>query len=176
MSTSETIHIEKAVSKYARILSEIAAITFIESHGSSAKQEDIDHFIAEKYSEDAFTAELLNTKNNYHLIWYNDCLAGFSNIIYNFPPLNNKTKDIAKLERIYLLKEFYCLKLGHRLFDFNLNVAKQHDQKGIWLFVWKENKRAINFYTKNGFTITGTFDYKISETHSNPNHIMFLQL
>jgi len=170
------IRIERAGTKDARILSEIAAITFVESHGSSAKQKDIDHFIAEKYSENAFGAELLNTKNNYHLIWYKDRLAGFSNIIYNFPPVNNQTGDITKLERIYLLKEFYGLKLGHQLFNFNINLARQHDQKGIWLFVWKENKRAIEFYTKNGFTITGSFDYRISEDHTNPNHIMFLQL
>jgi ribosomal protein S18 acetylase RimI-like enzyme len=85
-------------------------------------------------------------------------------------------EDIAKLERIYILKEFYDLKLGYNLFEFNRSLARENNQKGIWLFVWKGNERAIKFYKKNGFEVIGNFDYKISETHSNPNYQMFLKL
>ena len=45
----------------------------------------------------------------------------------------------------------------------------------MWLFVWKENHRAINFYNKAGFKIFGSHDFKLSETHANPNHVMFLK-
>ena len=80
-------------------------------------------------------------------------------------------ENITKLERIYLLKEFY---LGAELFEYNVRLAKENNQKGMWLFVWVENERAVNFYKKNGFVIIGSHDFKISETHSNPNHQMFL--
>ncbi|MEO6707056.1 MAG: hypothetical protein ABIN04_14540, partial [Ginsengibacter sp.] len=70
----------------------------------------------------------------------------------------------------------YDLKLGYNLFEFNRNLARTNNQKGIWLFVWKENERAIRFYKKNGFEVIGNFDFKISETHSNPNYQMLLKL
>ena len=170
------VSFERANKSRAHLLSEIAGLTFIESHGRSANAVDINNFIAQKYSPEIFTVELINTKNNYYLVYYQNRLAGFSNIIYNFPYAESKMADVAKLERIYILKEFYDLKLGYHLFEFNRNLARTNNQKGIWLFVWKENERAIKFYKKNGFEVIGNFDYKISETHSNPNYQMFLQL
>ena len=170
------VSFERADRGSAHLLSEIAGITFIESHGRSAKPKDINNFIAKKYNLEIFTAELINPKNNYYLVYYQNRLAGFSNIIYNFPYADSKMEDIAKLERIYILKEFYDLKLGYHLFEFNRNLARENNQKGIWLFVWKGNERAIKFYKKNGFEVFGHFDFKISETHSNPNYQMFLKL
>jgi ribosomal protein S18 acetylase RimI-like enzyme len=168
--------IVKANKNDSRLLSEIAKLTFIESHGSSAKSEDINLYISEKYSEDIFKKELSDKKNTYHIIYHNNHVAGYSNIILNSTYTNSEIENIAKLDRLYLLKEFYNLKLGLDLFEFNINLAKQNNQKGIWLFVWKENQRAVKFYTKSGFIIIGSHDFKISETHSNPNHQMFLRL
>jgi ribosomal protein S18 acetylase RimI-like enzyme len=91
------------------------------------------------------------------------------------PYPDSKIKNLAKLERIYLLKEFYDLKLGSALFNFNVDLSKQNNQMGMWLFVWKQNLRAVNFYKKNRFAIIGSYNFKISETHSNPNYQMFLK-
>jgi ribosomal protein S18 acetylase RimI-like enzyme len=82
---------------------------------------------------------------------------------------------VTKLERLYLLKEFYGRNLGAELFNFNLNLSKEAGEKGLWLYVWKGNDRAIRFYQKQGFEIVGSHDFKISETHHNPNHQMFLK-
>jgi len=38
-----------------------------------------------------------------------------------------------------------------------------------------ENHRAVDFYKKAGGVIVGNTDFKISETHSNPNHIMYFE-
>ena len=166
--------IVKADKNDSRLLSEIATLAFIESHGNSAKPGDINLYISKNYSEDIFKKELLDKKNNYYLVYHNGQVAGYSNIILNSAYADSEVVNIAKLGRLYLLKEFYNLKLGLQLFEFNINLAKENNQKGIWLFVWKENQRAVNFYTKNGFIIIGSHDFKISETHSNPNHQMFL--
>ncbi|MEI9945266.1 MAG: GNAT family N-acetyltransferase [Chitinophagaceae bacterium] len=161
--------------KDAQILSEIAPTVFIESHGTSASAEDINNYVIEKYNINAFQDELSDTKNIYHIIYYNNRIAGYSKIIFDTPYSDSPVKNITKLERIYLLKEFYDLKLGAALFKFNIDLSKRNNQMGIWLFVWKENHRAINFYKKNSFVIIGSYDFKISETHSNPNHQMFLK-
>jgi ribosomal protein S18 acetylase RimI-like enzyme len=83
-------------------------------------------------------------------------------------------KNVTKLERLYVLKEFHHLKLGLELFNFNVELSKKNNQAGMWLFVWTENLKAINFYKKAGFNIVGKYNFKISETHSNPNHQMLL--
>ncbi|MCW3092864.1 MAG: GCN5-related N-acetyltransferase [Ferruginibacter sp.] len=158
-----------------QLLSEIATASFIESHGHSAQAEDINRYVSEKYSESAFKEELNDAKNLYHIIYHNDRAAGYSKIVLNTPYSGSLINNIVKLERFYLLKEFYHLKLGGELFQFNVDLSIRNNQTGMWLFVWKENPRAVNFYKKNGFLVIGSHDFKISETHSNPNHLMLLK-
>ena len=168
--------IVRANKHHVQLLSEIAKQTFVESHGNSAASDDIDIYVTKNYSADIFKNELSDTKNIYHIIYHQNRAAGYSKIILDTPYSNSQIKNIAKLERLYLLKEFYNLQLGQQLFQFNINFSIKNNQKGIWLYVWKENQRALNFYKKNGFQIVGSHDFKISETHSNPNHQMFLYL
>lgn len=159
----------------APLLTKIARESFIESHGSSAPDADINSYINKHYSTDVFEQELSNTKNNYSLIYQDDIIAGYSNIITDVICPGIKQQPLAKLDRIYLLQSFYNSGLGYQLFHYNVALAKASAQKGIWLYVWTANQRALRFYTRNGFTITGHHDFKISDTHSNPNYRMLLQ-
>lgn len=119
--------IVKAREKDSELLSGIAKITFIESHGSSAKAEDINIYVTEKYSTDIFKQELSDSKNVYHIIYHDKITAGYSKIIFNLPYTNSPIQNIAKLERLYLLKEFYNLKSGLDLFQFNIDqIGRAH--------------------------------------------------
>jgi len=166
--------IEKAKPVDARLLAGIGAQSFIESHGHSASAVDIEKYKEEKFTEDVLYAELVNPENIYHIIYHDNIPAGYSKIILNAEHPNVSLQNVTKLERIYLLKQFYGLKLGQEFFNFNVELSKRNHQNGMWLFVWKENPRAINFYTKAGFKIIGSHDFKISDRHSNPNHQMLL--
>lgn len=164
----------KAGENDALLLSEIAKLSFLESHGNCAEAEDVNIYVTEKYSEDILKKELQDPANIYYILYLNNKAVGYSKIILNSPYPNSKLKNITKLERLYLLKEFYDLHLGSVILAFNIHLAKENGQTGMWLFVWKENERAVSFYTKHGFIITGSHDFKISENHSNPNHQMLL--
>ncbi len=157
-----------------RELANIGKQSFIESHGHSASALIIENYVNEKYSFDTIIDELENEINIYYKILYNGHIAGYSKIILNSSHPNIATPFVTKLERLYLLKDFYQLKVGLELFKYNLNFSQINNQNGMWLYVWKENDRAINFYTKNGFKIIGSYDFKISENHFNPNHQMLL--
>ena len=118
--------------------------------------------------------ELMDENNIYHIIYYNGIPAGFSKIILNAPHTNIQQQNITKLDRIYLLKEYFNLKLGLQLLNFNIELSKRNHQTGIWLFTWVGNKRAVDFYHKTGFSIVGSHQFKVTDTHYNENHQMFL--
>jgi len=120
-------------------------------------------------------SDLNKHENLFHIIYSNGQAAGYSKINLNTPYPLIPSANVTKLERLYLLKEFHGLKLGLALFEFITDFTKKQKQDGLWLFVWIENQRAVSFYKKSGFEIIGKADFKISETHSNPNHIMFLK-
>ncbi|PQJ73229.1 GNAT family N-acetyltransferase [Polaribacter butkevichii] len=169
------IKIVKASIEHAELIAEIGKKAFLESHGHSASVEDMNSFISKTYNKTSISKEFKNIKTQYHIIYVDDKVAGFSKIELNSANKDIDDLNVTKLDRIYLLKKFYGQKLGTKLLDFNIQLSKKHHQKGIWLAVWVENLRALNFYTKRGFMIVGKYNFKISETKSNPNHIMFLK-
>jgi len=156
-------------------LAPLAKEAFLTAHGHSASNADIANYVAANFSEAHFIEELSNPENQYYIIYHQNKMAGYSKITLNTPTESITGNKITYMSRLYLLKEFYGLNLGKELFHFNLEISKQHQQHGIWLAVWIENTRAINFYTKQGFQIVGKHDFRISETHSNPNHILYLE-
>ena len=170
------ISIRPATIDDAPLLSQIAPQVHLESHGHSAKAEHHEYYIAMKLSLEAFITELSIPENLYHLIFIDEQPAGYSKIILNVPHPEIAERPVTKLERIYLLKEYYGIDAGKKLFDHNVMVARENHQVGMWLNVWIENHRAIAFYQKQGFTIIGRSDFELSPTHTNPNHVMYLLL
>ena len=168
-------NITKAKPNDAKQIAPIAKEAFLTAHGHSAPKEDIENYVAANFNESNFIEELSNPDNHYYLIYHDNKLAGYSKITLNTSNENIASENATYMSRLYLLKEFYRLNLGKKLFNFNIEFSKQHNQQGIWLAVWVENERAINFYTKRGFKIVGKYDFRISATHTNPNHIMYLE-
>lgn len=166
--------IRKATPTDVELLSQLGRQTFIESHGHSAATEDVETYINTAYNIEACKQELEDANNIYHFIYHNNQPAGFSKIILNSPAPAVANQNITKLERIYILKQFYNMKLGLALLNFNIEFSKNQQQAGMWLYTWVENERAVNFYKKAGFTIIGSYDFRISATHTNPNHRMYL--
>ena len=166
--------ITRATVKDAALLVDIGRASFIDSHGMSAPKKDIDAYLEEKFNEVTFSEELLDAANHFYILYYNDIPVGYSKMIFNFSHQNVPFQNASKLERLYLLKEYHHLKLGLELMNFNIKKSIEQSQAGIWLFVWIGNTQAFNFYSKLGFEIVGSYDFKISETHYNPNHQMLL--
>ena len=164
----------KATIDHAKLLNRLSIESFLPAHGHSAPKKDIDKYLQANFSVVNFKKELSDHRNEYYFIRHQGKVAGYSKIIFNLPNEHIQTPNIAYMSRLYLLKEFYGLGLGQQLFDFNVKLSKANNQKGIWLAVWVENTKAIKFYTKMGFKIVGSYEFPISKTHSNPNHIMYL--
>lgn len=168
------VEIKKATESDIDLLITIGKKTFIEAHSNSATKEELNTYLNQSYHPDKVLNELQDVNNHFHLIYYNNEPAGFSKITIGDENQNPLLNQVTKLERIYIYKAFYSKKLGLELLNFNINLSKQLNQKGMWLYVWVGNERAINFYNKIGFEIIGEYDFKLSETKSNPNHIMLI--
>ena len=166
----------KATEKDYRTIVNLGNVSVEEAHRDSCSAEDLKEYLSANYNDEAIKAELRNADNIYHIIYYNQKPAGFSKIIYNAEHDNIAEKHVTMLDRIYLLSEFFNLKLGAELLKFNIELAREHAQSAMWLFTWIGNERAVKFYKKAGFKIIGSHHFKVSASHSNLNHHMFLKL
>ena len=167
--------IKKATQKDITALAKVCKKAFYAPHKNAIPKEIIEHYMLTNFNEETLLKEITNKDFLYHLIYVKDVLAGFSKIIINTKNKYIKEQNVTKMERLYLLEDFYSLGLGKVLFEHNLKLTKQKKQKGIWLYVWIKNYRAIDFYNKIGFNKIASYDFPISDTETRPNHIMYLQ-
>ena len=130
----------------AAMLAKIGGITLIESHGHSAPAETMQEYIDRSFSEEACRQELMDEPDIFYAVFYKGEPAGYAKIIFNAPHSAVPLQPVTKPERLYLLKSFYDLQLGHRLLQQAIELSKAQGEKGMWLEVWKGNERAIRFY------------------------------
>ncbi|RYF85513.1 MAG: GNAT family N-acetyltransferase [Chitinophagaceae bacterium] len=159
----------------ATLLASVGSTSLIESHGHSAPDEIMQAYKEKYFSEEACCAELQDESNVFSVIFHNGEPAGYFKIIYDVPHPAVSLQPVTKLERLYLLKEFYDLKLGHQLLQEAVDLSKAAGDKGMWLEVWQKNERAVSFYQKQGFKTIGEDRFVLSPTHANPIWVMLLR-
>lgn len=169
------VFLQKLTPADAALLARIGGISLIESHGHSAPAEVMQEYRNKAFGEEACRAELADDHNVFHAAFYNGEPAGYSKIVFDCPHPAVPWQPVTKLERLYLLADFYDLKLGHCLFENAVDLSTAAGDKGMWLNVWKENERAIRFYEKQGFEIVGESEFVLTAEHSNPNWVMALR-
>ncbi len=172
---SKMIQIRKASVDAIDLIAQIGSETFLETYLINTPKSDIEAFINKAFDRNSLAEELRNPNIHFYLLYVENKLAGYSKILLNMPNENVESQQITKLDRLYLRKEFHGQDLGSTLFQHVVDFSKTQQQHGIWLYVWIENKRAINFYTKNNFKVVGYYDFVLSETRSNPNDVMYLE-
>jgi ribosomal protein S18 acetylase RimI-like enzyme len=132
-------------------LQQIGRQTFAETFAESNTAENMAKYLEEAYANERLSAELNDTNSVFYFAMMEDKVIGYLKLNFGASQTELKDNDALEIERIYVLKEFHGKKVGQLLFDKAIEVAKAQHVAYVWLGVWEENKRALQFYTKNGF-------------------------
>jgi len=145
------ITIEQINNSHIAALQQIGRQTFSETFAESNTAENMAKYLEEAYSHEKLSAELNNTNSFFYFAMLDEKVIGYLKLNMGLSQTELKDNDAIEIERIYVLKDFHGKKVGQLLFDKAIEVAKAQDVAYVWLGVWEENKRALHFYTKNGF-------------------------
>lgn len=156
------------------LLVEMGGASLLQSHGHSAPAAVMQQYVDKSFSPENCVAELSDTHNIFYAIFYKEAAAGYFKIIFDLPHPATPLQPVTKMERLYLLQEFYGLGLGQQLMQKAIHLSKEKGEKGMWLNVWKGNDRAISFYKKTGFKTVGESEFVLTPTHANPNWVLLL--
>ena len=140
-------------------LQKISITTFRETFEEVNTEEDMQKYLDENLSLEKLKSELENPNSEFYFAENDNQILGYLKLNFGNAQTENQGNETLEIERIYVLKEFFPLKIGQVLFEKSLEIAKEKKLKFIWLGVWEENKRAIRFYEKNGFKIFGKHDF-----------------
>jgi len=132
-------------------LQQIGRQTFEETFAESNSAENMAKYLEEAYSHEKLSAELNNPNSFFYFAMMDHNVIGYLKLNKGGSQTELKDNDALEIERIYVLKEFHGKKVGQMLFEKAIQIAKEQNAEFVWLGVWEENKRAIQFYTKKGF-------------------------
>lgn len=166
--------IRKATLEDLETIAEIGRATFFETYLPNTPKEAVHSYVNTAFHEDILRAEFAQDEIHYFLIFKNKLCAGYAKIIRNTAYPSGKSQYYTKLDRLYVLQKYHGKQLGTQLFTHLINYIKSAAQQGIWLYVLMGNTPAIQFYQKHNFVSIGTHDFKVSESHYNPNYVMYL--
>ncbi len=155
------IEIYKVDIQYVEQLQQISRTTFIETFGALNSAENMQNYLENNLSIVQLTNELTNPNSEFYFVKNNHEVLGYLKINFENAQTEIKLKNALEIERIYVLKNFHGNKIGHLLFEKAIDIANKKTLDCVWLGVWEENFRAINFYTKNGFQLFDKHIFKL---------------
>ena len=133
-------------------LQSISKQTFTETFASSNSKENMDKYLNEALSLEKLTEELNNPNSLFYFIEENDTPIGYLKLNMGASQTELNDNAALEIERIYVTQAYQGKKIGQQLYEKAIQVAKEKGVEYIWLGVWEENHKAIQFYSKNGFT------------------------
>ena len=146
-------NIEKVNKNEVEQLQSISRQTFAETFSDSNSKENMDKYLTENLSIKKLSEELNN--ENSHFFFIKDGERNIGYLKLNMGPSQTEMKDetALEIERIYVIQEYQGKKVGQQLYEKAIQVAKEKKAQYVWLGVWEENHKAIQFYNKNGFEV-----------------------
>ncbi len=154
----QNVFIKKADIETLDLLQAIAKETFYETFSAENSAENMQSYLEEKFSIQQLNLELNNPYSSFYIAYFHDLTIGYLKINEADAQTEKQVGASLEIERIYVLKAFQGQKIGQLLYEKALEIAKEKQVEYVWLGVWEENKRAIQFYQKHGFEI---FDHHI---------------
>ena len=154
-------------------LQKIGRQTFSETFSAVNTQENMREYLDDRFSIEKLTAELNNKNSEFYFATLENDAVGYLKL--NFGPSQTELRDdkALEIERIYVLKTFQGKRVGQMLYEKAMQISKETHVDYVWLGVWDQNPRAINFYKKNGFV---EFDKHIFKLGSDEQTDIMMKL
>jgi diamine N-acetyltransferase len=132
-------------------LQKIGQQTFSETFSAGNTEENMKEYLKDGFSVEKMTAELHDENSEFYFATVDNIVVGYLKLNFGQSQTELKEDKALEIERIYVLDEFHGKGVGQVLYEQAIKIARQKNAAYVWLGVWEENPRAINFYKKNGF-------------------------
>lgn len=152
----------------AALLHEIAAATFGLACPPDTTQEDIDAFVAEHLSTQAFEHYLVDPARTIFVAQFDGDGAGYTMLAAEDPTDPDvasavRSRPTAELSKCYVLPGHHGRGVAGALMAASVDEAGRQGAKSIWLGVNQQNERANRFYEKSGFVTVGSKLFRLGD-------------
>lgn len=167
--------IREATLADSELLCQLGAITFTEAFGKVNTKEDLETYLQSSFSLSQILTEIEENGNVFFLLYKEDEALAYAKLNANEKVSMLEGKKIMQIQRIYARKKALGTGVGAELMQHCIDFSLSKGTDVIWLTVWQQNLRAIEFYKKWGFEIIGEKKFMVGRKIYN-DHVMSLEL
>ena len=162
----ELIEIKNIDGTAAETLSSLAKSIYVHHYAHLWLAGGMDWYINEfAYPVSKITSEIENENCLHYIAYKNDEPVGYLKINIDAAIEGGDKKEGIELERIYIDTTAVNNGLGTYLMNFVFDIAKSYQKKYIFLKAMDTAALAMQFYTKIGFELVGSFRLSDSTFH-----------
>jgi GNAT superfamily N-acetyltransferase len=146
MAASAGITFHPAIAGDIPVIQDLASRIWREHYPGIITHEQIDYMLAKMYAADVIRHEIMDQGYRYVLVLSGDEPVGF--IAY----VHEREKQAVKIGKLYLLPKQHGKGMGRQMLAYVKDDALRTGAKSIYLFVNKNNGKAIAAYERFGFS------------------------
>jgi ribosomal protein S18 acetylase RimI-like enzyme len=118
-------------------------------------------FLSKNFSKEVVARELKDDKTNFVLAYLKKEIVGYAKLCESEPPRDLGKENSVEISRFYAVKSKIGSGVGKELMHHCIELAKTKGKDVLWLCVWSQNQRAIQFYRKFGFEKFGDHTFML---------------
>ena len=143
--------------------------TFRDTFETENNTADIESYLQSHFQTEQIRAELADNKNTFLLVSAEGSPEpiGYAKLRVGKAESCVTGKNPIELERLYVDKTVIAQGVGARLMQACLNRASIQNHDTLWLGVWEENQRAIQFYRNWQFLTIGSHLFTLGNDDQN---------
>ncbi len=146
-----------------QLLAEVGAETFNDSFAADNTPENMEAYLSTAFGPEIQRAELADPDSRFLIAEEAGEMAGFAQLKSGPAPAEIAARQPVELARLYARKAWIGRGVGAALMARCLEEAHAAGCDVVWLGVWERNPRAINFYTRWGFTEVGDHIFQLGD-------------
>lgn len=161
------MEIRRAIPSDAAVLAELGARTFVDAFGHLYSAEDLQAFLEESHSVEAYATLLASPL---YAVWLaiERGEAGDEAIGYALAgpcglPHDDVRPEDGELKRLYVSSTAQGGGVGEKLFKQAEAWLEREGPRTLWISVWSENYGAQRFYSRHGFEKAGEYEFIVGQ-------------
>jgi ribosomal protein S18 acetylase RimI-like enzyme len=157
------IIVQRATEKDAELIADLSRQTFYESFAADNTKENMDKFMNDQFTKEKLIDEVGQPWHLFFLAYMKNEPVGYVKLRDGSVPLQLDSRSCLEIARIYSVEHMIGKGVGKKLMQTCHDIARQKGKKILWLGVWKQNQRAIDFYSAWGFEIFGEQEFVLGD-------------
>jgi ribosomal protein S18 acetylase RimI-like enzyme len=151
-------------------LADVGARLFVDTFGKLYNKTDLKAFLAQVHSPEAVARELADPAYAFRVVEDADAYIGYAKVGPVSVPIADTT-DTLELKQLYVHRAFHGQGVAPVLMLWALRTARARGARRMVLSVFQQNPRAQAFYARYGFTVIGSYQFKVG-SHLDDEFIM----